>query len=313
MRYEGDIYRPPSEADAYILQATIGCSWNHCTYCDMYRDKRFRVRAARGDARGRRRGRAPLGDRVDKVFVADGDALVLRSRHVDGRSSTPCRARVPAPAPRERVRDGRATCSRRPTRSCARCANSASSLLYIGPESGDDVDAEAHRQGRDRRGARRGGADARTPPGSSSRRSSSSARAASSARDEHANASAALATRDGPASTSRRSRSPSSRARRSRRSGRARRVRGAGRARAASASCARSSPKPRPPTRSSARTTRRNYLPLGGRLPRDRDAIVALDRRRPRRPGPAAPRLGAGALAARTVLIPPSERASLMP
>jgi len=44
VRYEGQLYRPPSEADAYILQATIGCSWNACVYCDMYRDKRFRVR-----------------------------------------------------------------------------------------------------------------------------------------------------------------------------------------------------------------------------------------------------------------------------
>src|ERR1700722_20230588 len=73
MRYEGTLYRPPSEADAYILQATIGCSWNHCTYCDMYREKTFRVRA--------------LGETLDdleaveKVFVADGDALVLPMDH----------------------------------------------------------------------------------------------------------------------------------------------------------------------------------------------------------------------------------------
>ena len=39
MRYIGKVYRPPSEADAYLLQATIGCWWNKCTYCDMYRDK----------------------------------------------------------------------------------------------------------------------------------------------------------------------------------------------------------------------------------------------------------------------------------
>ena len=34
MRYIGKLYRPPSEAHSYILQATIGCSWNNCTYCD---------------------------------------------------------------------------------------------------------------------------------------------------------------------------------------------------------------------------------------------------------------------------------------
>ncbi len=44
MRYEGAIYRPPPEADAYILQCTIGCSYNKCTYCSMYKNVRYRVR-----------------------------------------------------------------------------------------------------------------------------------------------------------------------------------------------------------------------------------------------------------------------------
>ena len=77
MRYEGRIYRPPSEADSYILQATIGCSWNKCTYCDMYRDKQFAVRAideVLADVRG---SGETYGANVQKVFVADGDALVL--------------------------------------------------------------------------------------------------------------------------------------------------------------------------------------------------------------------------------------------
>src|SRR6056297_742695 len=77
MRYEGRIYRPPSEADSYILQATIGCSWNHCTYCDMYRDKSFRIRPVEQSLEDLDAVAREAGGHVDKVFVADGDALVM--------------------------------------------------------------------------------------------------------------------------------------------------------------------------------------------------------------------------------------------
>ncbi len=84
IQYEGTLYRPPSEANSLILQATIGCSYNRCTFCAMYREKRFRVRpmdelAAEIESVVRSGAAAE----VTKVFLADGDALVAKARFLD--------------------------------------------------------------------------------------------------------------------------------------------------------------------------------------------------------------------------------------
>ena len=81
MRYEGKLFRPPSEADSYILQATIGCSHNLCTYCDMYRDKKFRVRELGESLEDLQAAGQRFGHRVEKLFVADGDALMMPMSH----------------------------------------------------------------------------------------------------------------------------------------------------------------------------------------------------------------------------------------
>lgn len=79
IRYEGTLYRPPSEAHSLILQATIGCSYNECSFCGMYRDKRFRVRPLAELEAEIAWARDHLGPEVRKVFLADGDALVAKA------------------------------------------------------------------------------------------------------------------------------------------------------------------------------------------------------------------------------------------
>lgn len=137
MRYEGDIYRPPSEANAYILQATIGCSWNHCTYCDMYRGKRFRVRPLEETLADVAEAGRQYGDLVDKVFVADGDALVL-----DLLTWTAVLEALRARLPRLRRVSAYATARNLLAKTPAELRTLRElglSLLYIGPESGDDL------------------------------------------------------------------------------------------------------------------------------------------------------------------------------
>lgn len=72
--YEGAVYRPPSEATSLILQATIGCSHNRCTFCVSYLDKRFRVRSP-GELEADLRVALRYNRGARRVFLADGDAL----------------------------------------------------------------------------------------------------------------------------------------------------------------------------------------------------------------------------------------------
>lgn len=78
MRYEGTVYRPPSEAYSLIIQATIGCSHNKCTFCSMYKDKSFRIRSLEEIYEDLYMARNYYKT-VKRVFLADGDALAIRT------------------------------------------------------------------------------------------------------------------------------------------------------------------------------------------------------------------------------------------
>ena len=138
MRYVGKVYRPPSEADAYLLQATIGCSWNKCTYCDMYRDKpKFSLRNLDEILEDMEMAAARSGAHIRKLFVMDGDALCMpmdRWRVILKRAYElyPNLRRVSCYAMARNILE-------KTSEEMNELRQLGLKQLYIGPESGDDI------------------------------------------------------------------------------------------------------------------------------------------------------------------------------
>jgi radical SAM superfamily enzyme YgiQ (UPF0313 family) len=79
MKYEGMIFRPPSEADSLILQVTVGCSYNRCTFCGAYQGKHFRIKSfeeIKEDVD------EAIPYKIRRVFLADGDALSIPQKEL---------------------------------------------------------------------------------------------------------------------------------------------------------------------------------------------------------------------------------------
>ena len=81
MRYEGNIFRPPSEAYSLLVQVTIGCTHNKCTFCSMYKDKKFRVRDLDEVIQDLKWAKEHYR-RVERIFLCDGDALALSNNRL---------------------------------------------------------------------------------------------------------------------------------------------------------------------------------------------------------------------------------------
>lgn len=81
MHYEGNVIRPPSEADSIILQVTVGCSHNKCTFCGAYKDVRFRIKEDE-EVDQDIDFAATYCKRQKRVFLADGDALIIPQKRL---------------------------------------------------------------------------------------------------------------------------------------------------------------------------------------------------------------------------------------
>lgn len=83
MRYDSDLlYRPPGEWKSYLLQCTIGCSNNKCTFCRMYKEKQFRIRPVHEILEDIDMARDYYGPDLQRVFLMDGDAIIMKTEEL---------------------------------------------------------------------------------------------------------------------------------------------------------------------------------------------------------------------------------------
>lgn len=144
MHYEGNIIRPPSEANSILLQVTVGCSRNKCTFCGTYRGERFKIKSDKiimADiafaARHCRRQR--------RAFLCDGDALVIPQKRLLAiltaiREQLPWVTRVGAYANAKSL-------DMKSPEQLAQLHELGLGILYMGVETGDEVTLKAIRKG----------------------------------------------------------------------------------------------------------------------------------------------------------------------
>ncbi len=82
MRYEGNVYRPPSEAGSLLIQATIGCPHNKCTFCNLYKDEKFRIRSVEDIKADLQAARNYYGEYIDSLFFPDGNTIIMRTNQL---------------------------------------------------------------------------------------------------------------------------------------------------------------------------------------------------------------------------------------
>ena len=79
MRYEGTVYRPPSEANSLLIQATIGCPHNKCSFCSMYKQSSFKVRSVEEIKEDLLAARQYYGEHIESLFFPDGNTIIMKT------------------------------------------------------------------------------------------------------------------------------------------------------------------------------------------------------------------------------------------
>jgi len=136
IHYHMPLYRPPSEGNNLIIQATLGCSFNQCSFCSMYRDKTY-VQRPLGDIFQDIRTAARQWPETHRVFLADGDAFSLPTASLNAilqelRSAFPHLTRITCYATPSNI-------LRKPSTELQQLQQLGLKLLYFGIESGSNL------------------------------------------------------------------------------------------------------------------------------------------------------------------------------
>ena len=146
MRYEGPIYRPPSEADSLLIQATIGCPHNRCTFCMVYKNgPGYRVRPVRHVKEDILEAGRSYGRHVRTLFLPAGNTIAMKTEDL----AEICRfARATFPTlERITVYGSSQFIHKKGPRRLAQIAGAGLKRIHVGLESGDDVTLKNIRKG----------------------------------------------------------------------------------------------------------------------------------------------------------------------
>ncbi len=135
IQYDEPLFRPPSEARSLIFQITLGCSWNKCSFCEMYTSKSFKPRSQE-EIFTEIESFSPYAETIQKIFLGDGDPLVLSNKRL-----IPILKKINATFPKVRRISTYASpmnLLRKTEQELIELRENGLSLLYVGIESGDN-------------------------------------------------------------------------------------------------------------------------------------------------------------------------------
>jgi len=144
MHYEGMIIRPPSEANSILLQVTVGCSHNKCTFCGTYTGERFKIKSDEVIAEDIQFAKQYC-QRQRRLFLCDGDALIIPQKRLrkilsDIKTELPWVTRVGIYANTKSIK-------MKTVEELAELKQLGLGIAYMGLESGDDVTLKAVKKG----------------------------------------------------------------------------------------------------------------------------------------------------------------------